>query len=74
MLSAKIRRIGNSLGATLPKEVLDRMKVSEGDVIYLTETPGGFQITPYDEEFSKSLEAFGRAHKRYRNAFRELAK
>ena len=51
----KIRRIGNSLGATLPKQVLDRLKVSEGDTLYLTETPSGFEITPYDEAFVKAL-------------------
>ena len=74
MKAIKIRRIGNSLGATLPKPVLDRLKVAEGDSLYLTETKDGFQLTPYDESFAWAMKAFERTRKRYRNAFRELSK
>ncbi len=42
----KVRKIGNSLGATLPKPVLDRLKAAEGDKLYLTETPAGYELTP----------------------------
>ena len=70
----KIRRIGNSLGATLPKQVLERLKVSEGDKLYLTETPSGFELTPYDETFVKALEAFRRSNRKYRDVYRALAK
>lgn len=74
MQALKIRKIGNSLGATLPKQVLDRLKVSEGDELYLTETPDGYQITPYDETFVKAMDAFRRSGKKYRNVYRALAK
>lgn len=70
----KVRRIGNSLGATLPRQVLDRLKLAEGDQLYLTETPAGFQITPYDETFVKAMEAFGRSNRKYRDVYRALAK
>jgi len=70
----KIRRIGNSLGATLPKHVVDRLQVNEGDQLYLTETPSGFEITPYDETFVKAMEAFRRSNKKYRDVYRALAK
>ena len=70
----KIRRIGNSLGATLPKQILDRLKVSEGDELYLTDTPNGFEVTPYEERFVKAVEAFRRSNKRYRDVYRALAK
>ena len=36
-----IRKIGNSMGATFPKELLNKLRVSEGDNIYVTETPEG---------------------------------
>jgi|GEM_PF-1322332 putative addiction module antidote len=36
MTSLKIRKVGNSLGIILPKEIQDTMEVSEGDVIELT--------------------------------------
>ena len=70
----KIRRIGNSLGATLPKEVLQKLNVSEGDTVFLTETTDGFQITAYDPEFEAAMQAFAETRKNYRNALRELAK
>ena len=74
MYSLKIRKIGNSLGVTLPKEALEKMSVSEGDIIFLTDAPDGFKVTPYDETFKKAMEAFGEGSKAYRNALRELAK
>ena len=74
MYSLKIRKIGNSLGVTLPKEALEKMLVSEGDIIFLTDSPEGFKVTPYDETFEKAMTAFGRTRSKFRNAFKELAK
>ncbi len=74
MYALKVRRIGNSLGVTLPKEALEKLNVKEGEVIFLTETPDGFRVTPYEETFEKAMEAFEEGRKRYRNALRELAK
>ncbi len=33
MVKVKIRRIGNSLGVILPKDVLDLLELNEGDEI-----------------------------------------
>lgn len=74
MYELKIRRIGNSLGVTLPKEALAKLGVGEGEVLFLTETPEGFRVTPYDEKFEKAMKAFEEGKKHYRNALRELAK
>ncbi len=74
MYQLKIRRIGNSLGVTLPKEALAKLDVGEGEILFLTETPDGFRVTPYDEKFEKAMKAFERTRKKFRNAFRELAK
>ncbi|MBF2009210.1 AbrB/MazE/SpoVT family DNA-binding domain-containing protein [Chlorogloeopsis fritschii PCC 9212] len=74
MHAIKIRQIGNSLGVTLPKEVLHKLNLKEGDTIYLTETTDGFQITPYDPDFEAAMQAFAETRKNYRNALRELAK
>ena len=48
MYTLKIRKVGNSLGTTLPKEVLQKLKVGEGDSLFITETADGIQITAYD--------------------------
>lgn len=74
MYQLKVRRIGNSLGVTLPKEALKKLDVGEGEILFLTETPDGFRVTPYDEKFEKAMKAFEEGKKRYRNALRELAK
>jgi putative addiction module antidote len=74
MHTLKIRRIGNSLGVTLPKEILQKLNVGEGDSLFITETADGIQITPYDPDFEAAMQAFGETRKNYRNALRELAK
>ena len=73
MHTLKIRRIGNSLGATFPKEVLQKLNVGEGDSVFITETANGVQITPYDPDFEAAMQAFTETRKNYRNALHELA-
>ncbi len=75
MLDLKIRKIGNSHGVVLPKEVLAHLRVAEGDRLFLTETPeGGYQITPYDPEFEQQLRLAEEGMARYRNTLRALAR
>jgi putative addiction module antidote len=66
--------MGGSLGATFPKEVTERMGVSEGDTLYLVEVDGEYRLTPYDPKFESVMEAYEHLSKRYRNTLRELAK
>ena len=75
MVRLKIRKVGNSLGMTLPAEAARALKVREGDQIYLTQGPdGSFRVTPYDPDFADAMEAAESFMARYRNALRELAK
>lgn len=75
MSALKLTQIGNSVGVILPKEVLAKMNVGKGDTVYLTEAAnGGFNLTPYDEEFERQMEAARRIMKKRRNVLRELAK
>ena len=74
MHTIKIRKVGNSLGATFPKEVLQKLNVEEGDSVIVTETPDGIQLTAYDPEFERAMEIYKEGSKKYRNALRELAK
>ncbi len=74
MIALKLTQIGNSTGVVLPKEALEKMNVSKGDVIYLTETPDGFRITPYDSEFERQMTVAKEVMKKRRNVLRELAK
>lgn len=74
MVKLTIRRVGNSLGVTLPAEAVKALRVAEGDTLYLTETPEGYRLVAHDPEFGRAMEAAEDFMKRYRNALRELAK
>ncbi len=70
----KVRRIGNSLGVVLPKDVLAKLRVGEGDELSVTETPDGVALTGGDAEFARQMEIMRDIMRRYRNTLRELAK
>lgn len=75
MLKLKIRRIGNSAGLVLPKEVLSRLDVENGDEVFLTEIEGGgYSISPLNPDFERQMAIAKRGMKKYRNALHELAK
>jgi putative addiction module antidote len=70
----KLTQIGNSVGVILPKELLARLKVQKGDTLFVTDTPGGVGLTPFDPTLDEQL-ALGREFMReYRDTFRQLAK
>ena len=71
----QIKRIGNSVGLILPKELLARLKLKEGDKLYVVEqTERGLKLSPYDEKHAKAMEIARKAFRTYANTFRELAK
>jgi putative addiction module antidote len=74
MDTLKLTQIGNSVGVILPKEVLAKLKVSKGDTLYLTDTPYGIALTPYDPSFEQQLELGREFMREYRDTFRALAK
>ncbi len=69
-----IRAIGNSAGTTIPKPMLERYHLGEGDTVHLIETEEGILITPFDPDVDKAMEIYAEGAKRYRNAMRKLAK
>ncbi|MCH8041338.1 MAG: AbrB/MazE/SpoVT family DNA-binding domain-containing protein [Nitrospinae bacterium] len=74
MLNLKVRKVGNSLGVVLPKEVLSRLNLHDGDRVFLTEAPdGSYRITPYDPEFESYVKIAKKGMAKYRNTLRALA-
>lgn len=69
-----LRRVGGSIGTTLPKEMVDRLDLAAGDKVLAVETEKGILLTPFDDDLAADLDATRRAAKRYRGALRELAK
>jgi putative addiction module antidote len=75
VISVRVRKIGNSLGVLMPKELAERIHVKEGDELHVAvDAEGGLKLTPYDPKFEASMSAFERTRRKYRNALRELAK
>ena len=69
-----LRQAGGSIGATLPKDMADRLNIQAGDEVFVVETERGILITPYDPTFDKAMAAYKRTASKYRNALRELSK
>lgn len=74
MSALKLTQIGNSVGVILPKEILARLKLGKGDVVYLTENPDGITLSPYQPGFDEQVQAGGEFMREYRDTFRALAK
>lgn len=72
--TVKLRKMGGSIGATLPKDLAERLHLDAGDEVFVVVTDKGLLITPYDPTFEKAMKAYRRGSKKYKNALRELAK
>ena len=55
-MKLKVTTVGNSTGVILPKELLEKLRINKGDSLYVTETPRGVELSPYDEEFATQME------------------
>lgn len=69
----KITTIGNSAGIILPKEVLEKLRVSKGDTLTLTETPDGIQLTPYNADFAEAMDLAEQIMREDRDVLKKLA-
>ncbi|WP_149537044.1 AbrB/MazE/SpoVT family DNA-binding domain-containing protein [Siccirubricoccus phaeus] len=74
MATLKLRAIGNSVGVVLPKELLARLNLQEGDTLHAIETPEGLTLTRLTAEQEEQLRIGREVMRKYRNVLRELAK
>jgi len=71
----QIKKIGNSTGLILPKELLARLKLSEGDRLHVVEqTERGIKLSPYDPKHAHGMEIARRSFRRYADTYKALAK
>jgi putative addiction module antidote len=71
----QIKKIGNSTGLILPKELLARLKLSEGDKLHVVEqTERGIKLSPYDPKHAKAMEIARRSFRKYADTYKALAK
>jgi len=71
----QVRKIGNSTGIILPKELLARLKLKPGDKLHIVEqTERGLKLSPYDPTHAKGMEIARKAFRKYADTFKALAK
>jgi putative addiction module antidote len=75
VMKLEVKKIGNSTGLILPKELLSRLNFGQGDWLTVVEmADGSLQLRRSDPVFDKGMEIAEKAMKTYRNALTELAK
>lgn len=73
-MNVTIRKIGNSEGIIIPKEVLDRLGLKAGDTVEIREESGSISLVPEQADLAEQLEAARMGMQKYKIALRELAK
>ena len=74
-LKIEIKKIGNSDGLLIPRELMQRLDLKRGQQLHITERPGGgFQALPYDPDFERTMELAEETMDTYRDTLATLAK
>lgn len=69
----KLSQIGNSMGLTLPKEILSHLKIHVDCKLYIIETPHGIEITSYDPSFAEAISIAEQVINQNKNVLKKLA-
>ena len=74
-MKLEIKKIGNSTGIILPKELLAQLGLAQGDALYVAKLPDrGIKLVPYDPNHEKAMEIAREAMREYKDTFKALAK
>ncbi len=72
---SKLIKIGNSTGIIIPKDVLARLRVAQGDELHFAERPNGeFVVGKYDPDFAEAMAMAEAIMHEDRDILRVLAK
>ena len=75
LMKIQIRKIGNSDGLILPRELMQRLDLKRGQQLRIVELAGGgFQVPPYDPDFEKTVDVADEIIDEYRHTLAALAK
>lgn len=69
----KLTTVGNSTGVVIPKDILEKLRVSKGDFLIATETPNGIELSAHDAEVERQIEIAEKVMRKYRDVLRKLA-
>ena len=72
-MNTVIRKIGNSEGVIIPRELLDRLNLKAGDRLQVVEGDKGFSLNPVDDPFERQMHAATEVMDKYKVALQKLA-
>mgnify|MGYP000028688878 CR=1 FL=1 len=74
-MKLQLKKIGNSTGLILPKELLTRLGLQEGDALVVSEGPQGtLNLTPHTDDDEETMRIAREVMKAYHNTLTALAK
>ena len=73
MTTVKVTTVGNSAGVVLPKDILAKLRVRKGDTLYVLETPGGVELTPFRPDFAQQMDLAQEVMRENRDVLHKLA-
>ena len=73
MTTLKHTAIGTSTGVIFPKELLEKLRVSKGDILTVTKTLRGVEISAYDQKKAHQMELAEKVMRENRNLLKKLA-
>jgi len=68
-----LRKAGESVTATLPREMAERLHIGPGERVFAVETENGVLLTPYDPDLRDAIQAFDEVRRQYRHTLKKLA-
>ncbi|MCO5162807.1 MAG: AbrB/MazE/SpoVT family DNA-binding domain-containing protein [Mesorhizobium sp.] len=72
-MNTVVRKIGNSEGVILPKDLLERMNLKAGDSLVISEDKGDIVLSRADDTFERQMDAARDIMDRYKVALQKLA-
>lgn len=76
-MNITVRKIGNSEGVILPKEMLEHLNVRAGDTLSVIQEQGELRVRRLEddpEEFERKMKIARERMRKYETAYRTLAK
>ena len=74
-MKLEIKKIGNSTGLILPKDLIADLDLAQGDWVYVSRTPDrGPKISRYDPDHQEAMDIARDVMREYRDTFKALAK
>lgn len=72
--SITLKKVGGSVAAIIPKDVLQRQHLAVNDEMFVIETPDGILLTATDPATKAALAAYAEVAKEHRTILAALAK